>query len=198
MKILNIVKKYGLLTIFFIPVSSVAAVAQTATAVFAAGCFWCAEHDMEQVPGVIKVISGYTGGSLKNPTYEQVSKGGTGDFESVQVIYNPEKISYEALLNAFWHNVDPTDANGQFCDKGNQYRSVIFYQTDQEKKLAIASKNALLSSGRFKSIATLILPATTFYPAEEYHQGYAEKNPLRYRYYRYRCGRDSRLEAIWG
>ncbi len=170
----------------------------TATAIFAAGCFWCAEHDFEAVPGVLKVVSGYTGGSVKNPTYKQVSAGGTGHYESIEVYYDPAKISYSQLLTVFWHNVDPVDPTGQFCDKGQQYRAVIFYKNNTEKKLAEESKANLLKSGKFKSIATLILPAKTFYPAEDYHQGYAQKNSVRYRYYRYACGRDQRLEEVWG
>ncbi|MBA3660155.1 MAG: peptide-methionine (S)-S-oxide reductase MsrA [Gammaproteobacteria bacterium] len=167
-------------------------------AVFAAGCFWCAEHDFENVPGVLKVISGYTGGELKNPTYEQVSAGGTGHFETVEVYYDPGKISYEQLLNFFWHNVDPEDGTGQFCDKGDSYRSAIFYQTEAEKKMAEQSKSQWKESGRFKNIATLILPVRQFYPAEDYHQDYAKKNPVRYRFYRYSCGRDARLAMLWG
>lgn len=178
--------------------SAVADAANTASAIFAAGCFWCAEHDFQQIPGVEKVISGYTGGHVVNPSYEQVSEGGTGHYESVKVIYDPSKVSYGQLLNAFWHFVDPTDAGGQFCDRGDQYRSVIFYGTDEEKQLAEKSQHELLESGKIKKIVTQILPATTFYPAEEYHQHYAEKNPIRYNYYRYRCGRDARLEAVWG
>lgn len=170
---------------------------ETATAMFAAGCFWCAEHDFETVPGVINVVSGYTGGQEVNPTYEQVSSGGTGHFESIKVTYQPDKISYKALLTVFWHNIDPTNAKGQFCDTGKQYRSVIFYSNETEKKIAEESKAALIKSGRFKTIETLILPASTFYPAEEYHQGYSHKNPLRYQFYRYSCGRDQRLKKLW-
>lgn len=180
----------------FMPI--IAQAAASATAIFAAGCFWCAEHDFEKVPGVEKVISGYTGGQVANPTYQQVSDGGTGHFESVQVIYDPAKVSYQQLLNVFWHNVDPTDGGGQFCDRGDQYRSAIFYANKSEKKLAEQSKQDLLQAGKFKSIATLIIPATTFYPAEEYHQQYAVKNPVRYRFYRYSCGRDARLDEVWG
>ncbi len=185
-----------LLTLFFIP--SITHAASMKTAVFAAGCFWCAEHDFEEVPGVVKVISGYTGGQLKNPTYEQVSQGGTGHYEAVEVIYDPEKITYQQLLNVFWRNVDPTDATGQFCDKGDQYRAAIFYQDKQQKELAEVSKEELIKSGRFKTIATAILPGSTFYPAEQYHQNYAQKNPVRYKFYRYQCGRDQRLSELWG
>lgn len=165
---------------------------------FAAGCFWCAEHDFEQVQGVISVVSGYTGGKEKNPTYEMVSSGATGHYEAIQVTYNPSVISYKELLNVFWHNVDPTDADGQFCDRGKQYRAAIFYHNQEEKKLAEASKAELLRSGHFKQIAVAILPSSTFYPAESYHQNYSTRNPVRYRYYRYRCGRDQRLREVWG
>lgn len=171
--------------------------AKTETAIFAAGCFWCAEKDFKHVPGVIKVISGYTGGTVKNPTYEQVSQGGTGHFEAIEVSYDPNKTTYQKLLDVFWHNVDPTDARGQFCDKGNPYRSAIFYSNNKQKQLADASKNAFIQAGRFKEIATLILPASKFYPAEEYHQDYAEKNPLKYKFYRFTCGRDKRLKEVW-
>lgn len=195
-KILIACRLFLSVMIFLKPISLHAA--QTATAYFAAGCFWCAEHDFEKVPGIEKVISGYTGGKVVNPTYEQVSKGVTGHFESVEVIYNPEKITYQKLLEVFWHNVDPTDGGGQFCDRGDQYRAAIFYSNAEQKKIAQASKNALIKSGQFNHIATLILPASTFYPAEAYHQAYATKNPLRYKYYRYSCGRDQRLEKVWG
>ena len=187
---------YSFLIILWIPIVAIAT--PKAIAIFAAGCFWCAEHDFENVPGVTEVISGYTGGQIKNPTYEMVSNGGTGHYEAVKVIYNPNTISYLQLLNIFWHNVDPTDTQGQFCDKGDQYRSAIFYSDNQEKILAEKSKDTLIQSGQFKTIATQILPASTFYPAETYHQNYADKNPLRYKFYRYNCGRDARLKAIWG
>lgn len=195
MAFLHNIKRFLAFILLFTPTILLAA--SSATAHFAAGCFWCAEHDFEEVPGVIRVISGYTGGHVANPSYEQVSHGGTGHFESVEVIYDPEKITYAKLLNVFWHDVDPTDAGGQFCDRGDQYRAVIFYNNEEEKNIAEKSKAALLQSGRFKEINTLILPATTFYPAEEYHQGYAKKNPGRYEFYRYTCGRDKRLEELW-
>lgn len=189
-------RKLMLLVMFvLIPV---AASAETATAIFAAGCFWCAEDTFEDVPGVTKVVSGYTGGTVKNPSYEQVSAGGTGHYESIEVYYDTSKTSYSKLLDVFWKNEDPTDSEGQFCDKGQQYRAVIFYANAEQKKLAEQSKAALVKSGRFKTIATLILPAKEFYPAEDYHQQYAKKNPVRYHYYRYRCGRDQRLEELWG
>jgi len=166
-------------------------------AIFAGGCFWCLQSDFDKVPGVISTISGYTGGKVKNPTYEQVSNGGTGHYESVQVIYNPNIVSYPQLLNVFWHSIDPTDASGQFCDKGAQYQAVIFYNNPSQEKLARTSKTALLASGRFKQIATKILPEKIFYPAEAYHQNYYKKNPLRYRFYRYKCGRDRRIKEVW-
>ncbi|WP_439859164.1 peptide-methionine (S)-S-oxide reductase MsrA [Pseudomonas sp. MBLB4136] len=168
-------------------------------AVFAGGCFWCTESDFDKLPGVISTTSGYTGGHLANPSYQQVSAGGTGHTEAVLVSYDPRKTSYADLLEAFWPTIDPLTANAQFCDHGSQYRSAIFYSTPEEKALAEASKAALESSGRFdQPIVTEILPATTFYPAEEYHQDYYRKNPLRYTYYRSGCGRDARLEQLWG
>lgn len=170
-----------------------------AEAIVAGGCFWCMEHPFDELPGVIKTTSGYTGGTVKNPTYEQVSSGSTGHFEALQILYNPTKISYEKLLEVFWHNIDPTDGNGQFCDKGNQYRSVIFYQGEQQKRIAEQSKATLEKNKPFPdTIMTLILPATEFFPAEEYHQDYYQKNPVRYNYYRFSCGRDNRLETLWG
>ena len=171
----------------------------TKEAYFAGGCFWCTEADFEKVNGVIDAISGYTGGHFANPTYEQVSEGGTGHVEAVKVIYDPAKVSYEQLLQYFWRHIDPTDAGGQFVDRGPQYRSVIFYSNEQEHRLAEASKKRLAASGRFdKPIVTEILPLEHFYPAEEYHQDYYKKNPIRYHYYRYRSGRDQYLKKVWG
>ncbi|SNS12705.1 peptide-methionine (S)-S-oxide reductase MsrA [Pseudomonas segetis] len=168
-------------------------------AVFAGGCFWCTESDFDKVPGVLSTTSGYIGGTVKNPTYEQVSSGKTGHLEAVLVSYDPNKTSYAKLLEAYWPTIDPLTANAQFCDHGSQYRSAIFYSDDAEEAAAQASKTALQNSGRLKGkIVTEILPGTTFYPAEEYHQDYYLKNPLRYKYYRTACGRDSRLEDIWG
>ena len=173
--------------------------ANRATAVFAGGCFWCEETAFEGVPGVVAAISGYTGGQVPNPTYEQVSSGVTGHAESVQVIYDPSKITYERLLDIFWHNVDPFQANGQFCDHGNQYRSAIFYKDEAQRKAAEASKARLEEEPRFKGkIVTQIVPASTFYQAEEYHQDFYKKNPVRYHSYRTGCGRDARLKEIWG
>jgi len=169
------------------------------TAIFAGGCFWCEETAFEGLPGVLSVTSGYTGGQAKNPTYEQVSSGSTGHAESVEVAYDPAKISYERLLEVFWHNVDPLDGGGQFCDRGTQYRSAIFYKDEAQRKAAEESRRKLEEEPRFKGkIATQIVPASTFYPAEEYHQDFYKKNPIRYNSYRLGCGRDARLKAIWG
>jgi peptide methionine sulfoxide reductase msrA/msrB len=171
---------------------------KTASAVFAGGCFWCTESDFEKLEGVIEVISGYTGGRVKNPTYKQVSAGGTGHIESVKVIYDPSKVSYEQLLGYFWRHVDPTDPGGQFVDRGSQYRSAIFYANDTEKRLAETSKQQLTASGQFKKpIITDILPLGEFYPAEDYHQNYYKKNPIRYKYYRFGSGRDQFLKKAW-
>lgn len=171
---------------------------QGTVATFAGGCFWCTQSDFDKVKGVIKTVAGYTGGALVNPTYSQVSNGGTGHYESVQVTYDPTKVTYQQLLNVFWHSIDPTNANGQFCDVGDQYRAVIFYHDEEQKRLANESKDQLIKSGRFPKVVTQILPATAFYPAEEYHQKYYLKNPIRYRFYRYQCGRDQRLLNVWG
>ncbi len=193
--------RIGIVLVLYLIVAAAAfaAPANRATAVFAGGCFWCEETAFEGVPGVVAVISGYTGGQAPNPTYEQVSSGVTGHAESVQVIYDPSKISYEKLLDIFWHNVDPFQANGQFCDHGNQYRSAIFFKDEGERKAAEASKARLESDARFKGkIVTQIVPASTFYPAEEYHQDFYKKNPVRYHTYRTGCGRDARLKEIWG
>jgi peptide-methionine (S)-S-oxide reductase len=157
------------------------------------------EPPFDALPGVLSTTSGYTGGSVANPSYEQVSDGGTGHREAVRVEYDPALVSYSKLLDVFWRNVDPLDGGGQFCDRGSQYTSAIFVGDAEQRRLAEASKRALEQSGSLDgTLATEILPATAFYPAEEYHQDYATKNPLRYRYYRYGCGRDARLNAIWG
>jgi len=170
----------------------------TQSAVFAGGCFWCTESDFEKVDGVIEAVSGYTGGQMKNPSYKQVSAGGTGHIEAVKIVYDPEKVSYDQLLEVFWRHVDPTDAGGQFVDRGDQYRSAIFYATEEERQLAEASKKALAASGRFdRSVVTDILPLGTFYDAEAYHQDYYKKNPLRYKWYRSGSGRDRFLEMTW-
>ena len=170
----------------------------TKTAVFAGGCFWCTEADFEKLDGVIEVISGYTGGTVVNPTYEQVSSGNTGHIESIKVIYDPSNVTYADLLNYFWKHVDPTDGEGQFVDRGGQYVSAIFYANEAEKKLAEASKKALEASNVFtKPIATKILPLADFYKAEEYHQDYYDRNPIRYKWYRHGSGRDKFLEKTW-
>ena len=170
----------------------------TQSAVFAGGCFWCTESDFEKVDGVIEAVSGYTGGRDGNPTYKQVSAGGTGHVEAVKVIYDPAKISYSQLLDVFWRHVDPTDAGGQFVDRGDQYRSAIFYANDEERQMAEASKKTLAASGRFdKPIVTDILPLGSFYEAEDYHQDYYKKNPIRYNWYRSGSGRDKFLEMTW-
>ncbi len=172
---------------------------QLEKATFAGGCFWCMEPAFDHLEGVVSVTVGYTGGTVKAPTYEQVSSGSTGHAESIQVVYDPSKISYSKLLDVFWHNIDPTVQNRQFCDVGRQYRTAIFYHSDEQKRLAEESKKALEASGKIKGpIYTEITPASEFYPAEEYHQHYYKKNPVRYNFYRLECGRDSRLKEIWG
>lgn len=171
---------------------------KTRTAVFAGGCFWCTESDFEKVDGVLDAVSGYTGGHVADPTYEQVSAGGTGHVESVKVIYDPTIVTYKQLLDVFWHHVDPTDPGGQFVDRGSQYRSVIFYANEEQRHLAEASKKRLEQSGQFsKPIVTEILPLGPFYEAEAYHQNYYKKNPIRYRWYRSGSGRDQFLEKAW-
>ncbi len=176
-----------------------AAPGKTETAIFAAGCFWCVEEAFEKVPGVIAAVSGYVGGKVANPTYEQVSTGTTGHAEAVEVTFDPGKVTYQQLVDWFWRNVDPVDAQGQFCDKGSEYRSAIFYRGDAQKKAAEDSKQALLASGRFKQpIVTEIAAAGPFYRAEDYHQDYYKKNARRYQFYKYSCGRVQRLEQIWG
>ncbi len=168
-------------------------------AVFAGGCFWCTEADFEKVPGVVEAVSGYAGGQVENPTYEQVSGGGTGHLEVVRVSYDPSVVTYPELLDVFWRHVDPTDAGGQFVDRGPQYRPAVFYRDGEQKRLAEESRDALARSGRFdKPIATEILPLTAFYRAEEYHQDYYKTHSLRYRYYRWNSGRDQFLEQVWG
>nr|WP_319258017.1 peptide-methionine (R)-S-oxide reductase MsrB [Desulfosarcina sp.] len=168
------------------------------SAVFAGGCFWCTESDYEKVDGVIEAVSGYTGGRMENPTYKQVSAGGTGHIEAIKVVYDPAKISYSQLLDTLWRHIDPTDAGGQFVDRGDQYRSAIFYATDEERQMAEASKKALSASGHFdRPIVTDILPLGAFYEAEDYHQDYYKKNSLRYNWYRSGSGRDQFLETTW-
>lgn len=187
-----------LLLSMWVPISPTAA-AQPETATFAGGCFWCMEAPFDTLNGVLSVTVGYTGGTVKNPTYEQVSNGSTGHTEAVQITYDPARISYATLLRIFWHNIDPTAKNRQFCDTGNQYRAAIFYHGAAQHKAALDSLKALERSKTFKEpVVTEIVPAGVFYPAEEYHQHYYKKNPLRYKYYRTSCGRDRRLKELWG
>jgi peptide-methionine (S)-S-oxide reductase len=171
--------------------------AGTAVAIFAGGCFWCMEHPFDELVGVIATTSGYTGGNTPNPTYEQVSAGGTAHAESVRVTYDPSKVSYEKLLDVYWRNIDPLAVDRQFCDEGSQYRSAIFYTTSEQQTLAEASEQKVQEEFD-KPIATQIVAAGRFYPAEEYHQDYYRKNPLRYKFYRLKCGRDQRLQQLWG
>ncbi len=168
-------------------------------ATFAGGCFWCTEADFDKLPGVISTTPGYIAGTVTNPTYKQVSSGTTGHIEAVQVRFDPAKTNFARLLAAYWPTIDPLTLNRQFCDGGPQYRSAIFYHNSDQKKKTEASKAELVASRRFSQpIVTEILPATTFYPAEEYHQNYYVKNPIRYAFYRSGCGRDGRLEEVWG
>ena len=172
---------------------------ELAVATFAGGCFWCVESDFDTVPGVVETISGYTGGTVANPGYKQVTEGGTGHREAVQIRYDPEQVSYERLLHIFWRSVDPTDGGGQFCDRGESYQTAIFAGNEMERRLAEASKEALEQSTVLdEPVVTPIEPAGEFYPAEGYHQDYYTKNPVRYRFYRFSCGRDSRVQQVWG
>ncbi len=171
--------------------------AQTKDAIFAGGCFWCLEGPFDALPGVLETQAGYIGGQTPNPTYEQVSSGVSGHLEAMRVVYDPERIDYARLLDVFWRNIDPTDPGGQFCDRGPQYRSAVFFGDEAEEAAARASK-ARIEESRGFTVATEILPRTEFYAAEEYHQDYYRKNPLRYRFYRQGCGRDQRLRQLWG
>ena len=172
---------------------------EEAKATFAGGCFWCVEEVFEKVDGVTSAVSGYAGGTKPNPTYKEVSAGRTGHTEVVEVTYDPGKVTYAELLEVFWRNIDPTDASGQFCDKGSQYRSAIFFHDEEQKRLIEESLKSLEKTKPFdEAIVTEILPASMFYLAEDYHQDYYKKNPIRYRYYKYGCGRARRLEALWG
>ena len=165
-------------------------------AIFAGGCFWCTESDFDHIPGVVTTTSGYSGGRLVNPTYEQVSAGNTGHIEAVRVVYDPRRVSYATLVDRFFRTIDPTDAGGSFCDRGYQYRSAIFVRNAEERRIAEAAKaRAAVTLGA--PIATLILPARNFYQAEDYHQDYYTRNPARYRFYRWNCGRDARIRAVW-
>jgi len=170
-----------------------------AVATFAGGCFWCMEPPYDALPGVISTTSGYMGGTKKTPTYEEVSSGATGHAEVVQVVYDPKKVSYGKLLDVFWKNIDPTVRDQQFCDIGSQYRSAIFYHTEEQKRLAEASKAALMKTKPFRQeIVTPVVPSGEFWPAENYHQDFYIKNPVRYKFYRTGCGRDARLKQLWG
>ena len=171
--------------------------ARTESAVFAGGCFWCTEADFEKVPGVISAVSGYTGGNTARPTYEQVSAGGTGHYEAVRVVFDPARVSYQRLTDFFFRTVDPTDAGGQFCDRGESYRTAIFVASDRQRRIAIAEK-AEAEQKLKRRVVTPVLRASAFWPAEGYHQDYYKKNRLKYRFYRSRCGRDARLKQVWG
>lgn len=193
-------KKLALLASLLTLLALAPAQAQTrAVAIFAGGCFWCMEPPFDRLDGVLATTSGYIGGAKADPTYEQVTSGRTGHYEALQVEYDPARVSYERLLDVFWRNIDPLDATGQFCDKGPQYRSAIFAADEGQRAAAVASKAALDKSGKLPGrIVTEILPAAKFYPAEAYHQDYYRKNPTAYTYYRWNCGRDKRLERLWG
>jgi peptide-methionine (S)-S-oxide reductase len=182
-----------------LPIGQAAESGSIAKAYFAGGCFWCMEEAFEKVDGVTAVLSGYMGGRVKNPSYEEVSAGQTGHAESVEVQYDPAKVSYTQLLEAFWKNIDPITPNAQFCDHGSQYRAVIFFQGEEQKRLAEESKRAIEELKRFTApIVTELTMASEFYPAEEYHQNFYKKNPIRYKFYKYNCGRAQRLETLWG
>lgn len=170
-----------------------------AKATFAGGCFWCVEEAFQDIDGVVSATSGYTGGQKANPTYEEVSAGGTGHAESVEIIYDPAKVSYGKLLEVFWRNIDPTTPDRQFCDQGSQYRSAIFYHNEEQKRLAEESKKKVEATKPFKEpVVTQIVPSSTFYAAEEYHQDFYKKNPIRYKFYKHNCGRAQRLAQLWG
>ena len=171
---------------------------KTATAIFAGGCFWCVEADFDKVPGVISTTSGYINGKTKNPTYKEVSAGGTGHAEAVEIVYDPSKVTYAKLLDVFWRNIDPLVKDRQFCDSGDMYRSAIFYRSDEEKKLAEETKKTVEAKFAPRKVYTEITKADTFYKAEDYHQDYYKKNEARYNFYRWNCGRDQRLEQLWG
>jgi peptide-methionine (S)-S-oxide reductase len=196
----RLLEKWAVLAALMVIAGSGAPQAQTrATAIFAGGCFWCMEPPFDKVDGVVSTTSGYTGGTKVDPSYAEVSSGRTGHYEALQVVYDPARVTYQRLLDVFWRNIDPIDVNGQFCDKGRQYRSAIFAADDNQRALAEASKAALDKSGKLPGrIVTEILPKTTFYAAEAEHQDYYRKNPVRYAYYRWNCGRDRRLEQLWG
>ena len=196
---MKMVRPLLILVIALFFTSTVFAQPKLAKATFAGGCFWCMEPPYDKIPGVVSTTSGYAGGAEKNPSYEQVSSGSTGHAEVVQVLYDPSKVSYSKLLEVFWHNIDPFVKDRQFCDSGKQYRTMILYHDEAQKKAALESKAALDKSGKFKeAIVTEIVPLKEFYPAEEYHQDFYKKNPLHYNTYRTGCRRDARLKEIWG
>ncbi len=182
----------------WLPMIAAQQASDSGIATFAGGCFWCMEHPFDELEGVISTTSGYIGGHQAHPTYEQVSAGSTGHAEAVQVVYDPAAVSYQRLLEVFWRNVDPLDAGGQFCDRGSEYRAAIFYHTNEQRQQAEASKLALASNGTLPgNIVTEIVQASEFYRAEEYHQDYYQRNPIRYKFYRFGCGRDRRLTELW-
>ena len=185
------------LAIGFLASTGTAISEERATAIFAGGCFWCVEKDFDHVDGVLETTSGYIGGDKENPSYKQVTQGGTGHYEAVKIVYDKSKVSYDQLLTAFWHSVDPTDPGGQFCDRGDSYRTAIF-ATDASQFQEATESKAGIAADLKTEIATPILNATAFYPAEEYHQDYYKKNPIRYRYYRFSCGRNAKVERLWG
>jgi peptide-methionine (S)-S-oxide reductase len=194
-----LISALGLLLLSGVTAFSSASQAAPQTMIVAGGCFWCVESDFELVQGVSDVISGYTGGHTENPTYKQVSSGKTGHFEAVEIHFDDDVVSLKALADYYWKTIDPTDAEGQFCDKGSPYKTAMFYQNDQQKAVFEASLAKVKETKPFKKdVVTEIIPATPFYPAEEYHQSYYTKNPIRYAYYRASCGRDNRIESLWG
>ena len=200
MRIVAIAALMGLVTAAAIPVASAQLPqGEPAVAVFAGGCFWCMEPPFDKLDGVLSTVSGYVGGSAENADYQSVSSGRTGHYEAVRVEYDPAKVQYTALLDVFWRNVDPFDSSGQFCDKGPHYRTAIFAMNEEQRRLALDSKADVASAkSGHGEVQTEILPAATFYPAEAYHQDYYRKNPVRYKFYRWNCGRDQRLQQVWG
>ncbi|HEX6177193.1 MAG TPA: peptide-methionine (S)-S-oxide reductase MsrA [Thermoanaerobaculia bacterium] len=189
--------RHALSALLFALLAWPASAAPLAKATFAGGCFWCMEPPFEKLSGVVSVVSGYTGGTVPKPTYGAVSSGGTGHLEAIEVVYDPARVSYQRLLDVFWRNIDPTNPNGQFCDSGSQYRSAIFVHDDTQRRAAEASKAKIVREKKLR-VVTEIRAAAPFYRAEEYHQDYYKKNPVRYRFYRFNCGRDRRLEQVWG
>lgn len=180
-----------------LPLAAGAQEAKTETAIFSGGCFWCVESDFDHIPGVLETISGFTGGHVANPSYDEVSAGGTGHRESVKITFDPAKVGYATLVKAFFHSVDPTDPGGQFCDRGPTYTTAVYVLDDTQRKLAEAAK-AAAQKELGKPVVTEIATAGPFYPAEDYHQGYYQRNPLHYKFYRWNCGRNMRVEQIWG